>query len=80
MDHVHVFDTERVTDYWWRNDIERMETTKAVRNPIRMIETKNGDTHYYMTGSTYSKWCMGRAYFIEGKLYYSDLLMGSEGK
>lgn len=81
MIHAHVFDTQRTADYWWQKSILiEKEVIKASRNPMRMIELKNGDKHYFMAEETYMKWCIGRTYIIADELHHSDSLIESEGE
>lgn len=81
MIHAHVFETQRIADYWWQKSILiEKEVIKASRNPMRMIELKNGDVHYFMAEETYQKWSIGRTYIIADELHHSDSLVEREGE
>lgn len=42
-----------------------------------MTLDSGGNRHYFMTFDMYSRWCLGRTYMWEGKMYHSGLEMST---
>ena len=75
MLHAHVFQTEKDARYGFYEYVEpRIDKVKWIDGSIfyvRMVKLKTGDEHHFMNETTYHKWCMGRTYEMDGKLYHS---------
>ena len=74
MIYAHVFLTEKDARLGFYEFVEpRVDLVKCIDgNCFRVRMTKIGDDkHYFMSGTMYHKWCMGRTYEMDGKLYHS---------
>lgn len=78
MIYAHVFLTEKDARLGFYEFVEpRVDLVKCIDgNCFHVRMAKIGDDeHYFMGGTTYHKWCMGRTYEMDGKLYHSGYLL-----
>lgn len=74
MDICHLYDYEHdaridareYTEKHWENIKRIMFNNSSLR-----IWTEDGNVHHFMSGHRYSRWCKGRIYYMDGKLYHS---------
>lgn len=74
MIYAHVFLTEKDARLGFYEFVEhRVALVKCIDgNCFRVRMAKIGDDEHHFMGETmYHKWCMGRTYEMDGKLYHS---------
>ena len=67
--YCHISTTMRLAEDEMRDYIRfHKEEVENVSIMPLFVTCKNGDTHYFMSGNVYERWCRGRTYILKHPL------------